>query len=73
MGRLITEDMYPVAIPLLIKNDSSTFKCGYYSGFVREFHIYMKIRKPLVGEYLECVREATNELDTNAVAVVRTN
>ena len=32
----------------------------------------MIIWKPLVGNCLQCVKEATNEVDKNAVAVART-
>ena len=33
----------------------------------------MIILKPLVGESLQCLKEPTNEVDKNVVAVVRTN
>ena len=33
----------------------------------------MIILKPLIGQCLQCLKEPTNELDKNAVAVVRTN
>ena len=33
----------------------------------------MNIWEPLLGECLKCVKEPTNEIDKNAVAVVRTN
>ena len=33
----------------------------------------MIIWKPLVGDCLQCVKEPTNEMCKNAVAVVRTN
>ena len=33
----------------------------------------MIIWKPLVGECLQCLKEPTNEVDKNAVAVVFTN
>ena len=33
----------------------------------------MIIWKPLVGECLQCVKNLTNDMDKNAVAVVRTN
>ena len=29
--------------------------------------------KPLVGQYMQCVKEPTNEMDKNAVTVVPTN
>ena len=37
------------------------------------YHVYMIIWKPLIGECLQCVKEPTNEVNKNAVAVVRTN
>ena len=33
----------------------------------------MIIWKPQVSEYLQCVKQLTNEVDKNAVVVVRTN
>ena len=29
--------------------------------------------KPLVGEFLQCIKEPTNEVDKNAVAVICSN
>ena len=29
--------------------------------------------KPLVSEFLQCIKEPTNEVDKNAVAVIRSN
>lgn len=50
--------------------DRSKFECD---SFVRGYHAYMDIWKALIGECLKCVEEPTNEVDTNALAVVRTN
>lgn len=67
---LITEDMYDMVILLWIMNDSSTFQCD---SCVRGYYVYIEIWKPLVGECLKCVKESTNKVDKNAVAVVCTN
>ena len=41
-------------ITLLIKNDSSTFK---FDSLCRSSRVYTNIWKPLIGEYLQCVKE----------------
>ena len=41
--------------------------------YIIGYHIYMIIWKPLVGKCLQCVKEQTNEVDKNVVAVVRAN
>ena len=38
-----------------------------------KIHVYMIIWKPLIGERLQCVKEPTNEVNKNTVAVVHTN
>ena len=40
---------------------------------MRGYHVYMIIWKPLVGECLQCLKEPTNEVDKNVVALVFTN
>ena len=70
MDSLITKDMCDVAIPICIMNDGSVFQ---FDSYVRGYHAYMNIWKPLLGECLKCVKEPTNEGDKHAVAVVRIN
>ena len=41
--------------------------------YVRKHHVSMIIWEPLVDEYLQCVKELTNEMDKNAVAAVHNN
>ena len=41
--------------------------------YFKEYHVYMIIWKLLVGQCLQYVKESTNEVDKNAVAVVCTN
>ena len=68
---LINEDMYDVAIPIWVMKDSSTFQCD---SFVRGYHVYMNIWKPLVvGECLKSRKDPTNKMDKTAVAVIRIN
>ena len=70
MDLLITKDMYDVPIPICDMNDGSAFQ---FDSYVRGHHAYMNIREPLLGECLKYVKEPTNEVDKNAVAVVRIN
>ena len=64
MDLLITKDMYDVAIPVCIMNDSSAFQ---FESYVRGYHAYLNIWEPLLGECLK------NEVQKHAVAVVRIN
>ena len=64
MDLLITKDMYDVAIPVCIMNDSSAFQ---FESYVRGYHAYLNIWEPLLGECLK------NEVEKHAVAVVRIN
>ena len=42
--------------------------------YVREYHVYMFVWKPLVSEWLvQCVKDPTSEMDKNTVAMVCTN
>ena len=41
--------------------------------YVRGYNVYMIIWKQLVGEFLQCVKQPTNEVDKNTVAVVCIN
>ena len=51
-------------------NDGSAFQ---FDSYVRDYHAYINIWEPLLGECLKCVKEPTNEVDKHAVAVVRIN
>ena len=52
-------------ITLLIKNDSSTFK---FDSLCRSSRVFTNIWKPLIGEYLRCVKEPAKK--KNAATVV---
>ena len=41
--------------------------------YIRESHVYTRIWKPLVGEFLQYVEKLTIEVEKNTVAVVCTN
>ena len=41
--------------------------------YIREYHVYMIIWKPLTGEYLQYLKNPTKEVAKNTVDVVRTN
>ena len=41
--------------------------------YIREYHVYMIIWKPLAGEYLQYVKNSTKEVANNTVREVRTN
>ena len=51
-------------------NDGSVFQ---FDSYVRDYHAYISIWEPLLGECLKCVKESRNEVDKHAVAVVRIN
>ena len=70
MDLLITKEMYNMAIPICTMNNDSVFQCDSY---IRGYHIYINIWEPLLSECLKCMKEPTNAVDKNAVAVVRTN
>ena len=44
-----------------------------YNSFARGYHAYMNIWNPLVGETLKCKQEPSNEVDKNAVAIIRSD
>ena len=70
MEMLMSEDMYEIPIPLLIRNNSFSFN---YENFIRGYHVYMKLWSLLFGECLFGKKEPSNGVDKNAVAVVRPN
>ena len=70
MELLISEDVYEIPIPVLIRNDSFSFN---YENFIRGYHEYMKVWSPSLGECLFGKKEPTNVVDKNAVAVIRLN
>ena len=69
-SNMITEDIYEVEIPICI--EKNWILCQYKS-FTRGYHAYMNIWSPLVGEILQCRHEPSNEVDENAIAIIRTD
>ena len=69
-SNMITEEMYGIDIPIYIEKDWITYEC--YS-FAKGYHAYMNIWNPLVGETLKCRQEPSNEVDKNAVAIIRSD
>ena len=64
---MITEEIYEIAIPIIIARNLATYE---YDSFARGYHAYMDIQNPLIGEILKYKREPTNELDKHAVAIM---
>ena len=56
--------MDEVEIPIIIENDLATYE---YDSFARDYHKYMDIWNPEIGEILHCKREPTNEVDKHPV------
>ena len=69
-SNMITEDMYEVEIPICIEKNWNVYQ---YKSFTRGYHAYMNIWSPLVGEILQCRHEQSNEVDENAIAIIRTD
>ena len=69
-SNMITEDIYEVEIPICI--EKNWILCQYKS-FTRGYHAYMNIWSPLVGKILKCRHEPSNEVDENAIAIIRTD
>ena len=59
--------MYEMEIPIIIDKDLVTYE---YDPFARDFHVYMDIWNPVIGEILKCKREPTNEVDKHAVEIM---
>ena len=70
ISNLITEEMFEVDIPICIE---VSWHEHQYQSFARGYHVYMDIWTPLVGEMLKCMHEPSNEVDENAIAIVRTD
>ena len=67
---MIAEEMYEIEIPIIIAKNLATYEFGF---FVRDYHAYMDIWNPRIGEILKCKREPTNDVDKHAVAIMRSN
>ena len=52
------------------RNDSSSFN---YENFIKEYHVYIKVWSPLLGECLFGKKEQSNGVEKNAVAVIHLN
>ena len=59
MELLISEDIYGIPIPLLIRNDSFSFN---YEKFVRRYSVYMKVRSRLLGSVCLVRKNQVTEL-----------
>ena len=59
--------MYGIPIPLMIRNDSLSFK---YENFIRVYHVYIKVWSRILGECLLVKKEPSNGVDKNTVAVI---
>ena len=64
------EDMHEVLIPLLIRNDSSSFN---YENFIKGYHVQINAWSQLRGECLFGKKEQGKEVENNAVAVIHLN
>ena len=67
---MITEEMYEIDIRIYIEKDWIMYE---YNSFARGYHANMNIWNPLVGETLKCRQEPWNEVDKNAVAIIRSD
>ena len=65
---MITKKMYEIKIPIIIEKNLAT---SQYDSF--EYHAYMDIWNPLIGEILKYKREPINEVDKHAVTIMRSN
>ena len=68
-SNMITEEMYE-AFPIYYVKNWVTYG---YDSFARGCNAYMNICNPLVGETLKCRQEPSNEVDKNAVAIIRSD
>ena len=59
--------MYGIPIPLMIRNDSLSFK---YENFIRVYHVYIKVWSRILGECLLVKKEPSNGVEKNTVAVI---
>ena len=59
-------------LPLVLPREEKMEKTEYeVSSVVRGFHVYQQSWSPSLEEQLECLREAGNDKDRYAVAVLR--
>ena len=68
--QFITQLIFEVNIPICIEVNWHEHQ---YESFARGYHVYMNIWRPLVGEMLKCMHEPSNEVDENAIAIIRTD
>ena len=62
--------MYEIDIPIYIKKDWITYE---YNSFTRGYYGYMNTWNPLVGETFKRGQEPSDEVDKNAVAIIRSD
>ena len=67
---MITEKMYEIEIPIIIERKLATYE---YDSFARDYHAYMDVWNPLIGDILKCKRESANEVDKRTVAIMQSN
>ena len=67
---MITEEMYEINIPIYIEKDWITYE---YNSFARGYDAYINIWNLLVAQTLKCRQEPSNEVDKNAVAILRSD
>ena len=60
--------MYEIEFPIIIEKSLATYE---YDFLARGYHAYMDIWNPLIGEVSKYKREATNEVDWHAVAIMQ--
>ena len=69
-SNVIIEEMYEIEFPIIIEKSLATYE---YDFLARGYHAYMDIWNPLIGEVSKYKREATNEVDWHAVAIMQSN
>ena len=67
---MITEEIYEIKIPIYIEKDWVRYE---YNSFAKGHHAYMNIWDPLVGKTLKCKQTPSNEVDKNAVTIIRSD
>ena len=66
-SNVIIEEMYEIEFPIIIEKSLATYE---YDFLARGYYAYMDIWNPLIGEVSKYKREATNEVDWHAVAIM---
>ena len=69
-SNVITEEMYEIEFPIIMGKSLATYE---YDFLARGYHAHMHIWNPLIGEVTKYKREATNEVDQHAVAIMQSN